>query len=184
MATRREMEFAYSLMDCIFRLKPGESADFSGAKTVCDFSLTLEQAQRRKHEFAAQQLGIRRGSRVLDLGCGWGPMLKYLQGIGADGIGVTLSAAQAAACRKNGLAVHVMDARTVTPETFGRFDAVVSLGAWEPFCSPEEYRAGRQEEIYRDLFRRAADLLPARGRFYLQTTVFCRKINPGGGGRA
>jgi len=178
MATPREMEFAYSLMDRIFRLSLGESADFSGAKYDGDFSLSLEQAQRRKHEFAAQQLGIRRGSRVLDLGCGWGPMLKYLQGIGADGIGVTLSAAQSAACRKNGLAVHVMDARTVTPETFGRFDAVVSLGAWEHFCSPEEYRAERQEEIYRDLFRRVADLLPARSRFYLQTMVFGRNMIP------
>src|SRR3970282_1064034 len=106
MATRREMEFAYSLMDRIFRLSLGESADFSGAKHAGYFSLRLEQAQRRKHEFAAQQLGIRRGSRVLDLGCGWGPMLKYLQGIGADGIGVTLSTAQAEACRNNGLAVH------------------------------------------------------------------------------
>jgi hypothetical protein len=37
-----------------------------------------------------------------------------------------------------------------TRETFGRFDAVASLGAFEHFCSPEEYRAGRQE---RDLPR-------------------------------
>lgn len=178
MATQREMEFAYSLMDRMFRLSLGENADFSGAKHDGDFALSLEQAQQRKHEFVTQQLGIRRGSRVLDLGCGWGPMLKYLQGIGADGIGVTLSTAQAKACRKNGLAVHVMDARAVTPETFGRFDAVVSLGAWEHFCSPEEYHAGRQEEIYRDLFRRVAGLLLARGRFYLQTMVFGRNMIP------
>ncbi len=178
MATQREMEFAYSLMDRMFRLSFGENADFSGAKYDGDFSLSLEQAQRRKHEFVAQQLGIRRGSRVLDLGCGWGPMLKYVQGIGAEGVGVTLSTAQAEACRRNGLAVHVMDARTVTPETFGRFDAVVSLGAWEHFCSPEEYRAGRQDTIYRDLFRRVADLVPARGRFFLQTMVFGRHMIP------
>src|SRR5574341_305290 len=178
MATQREMEFAYSLMDRMFRWSLGETADFSGAKYDGDFSLSLEEAQRRKHEFVAQQLGIRRGSRVLDLGCGWGPMLRYFQDIGADGMGVTLSTAQAEGCRRNGLAVHVMDARAVTPGTFGRFDAVVSLGAWEHFCAPEEYRAGRQDDIYRDLFRRVADLLPARGRFYLQTMVFGRNMIP------
>jgi cyclopropane-fatty-acyl-phospholipid synthase len=176
MATQRQMEFAYSLMDRMFRLSLGETADFSGAKYDGDFSLSLEHAQRRKHEFVAQQLGIGRGSRVLDLGCGWGPMLKYLEDIGATGIGVTLSTAQAEACRRNGVTVHVMDGRTVTPETFGRFDAVVSLGAWEHFCSLEEYQAGRQEEIYREIFRRVAGLLPPGGRFYLQTMVFGRNM--------
>lgn len=178
MATQQEMEFTYSLIDQIFRLSLGENGDFSGAKYGGDFSLSLEEAQRRKHQFVAQQLGLHRGSRVLDLGCGWGPILKYLRHIGAEGIGVTLSTAQAAACRKNGLAVHVKDARTVTPDTFGRFDAAVSLGAFEHFCSPDEYRAGRQEEIYRDLFRRVAALLPPRGRFYLQTMVFGRNMIP------
>ena len=176
MATQQEMEFAYSLMDRMFRLSFGENADFSGAKYDGDFSLSLEAAQRRKHDFVAQQLGIRRGSRVLDLGCGWGPLLRYLRDIGAEGIGVTLSTAQAEACRKNGLAVHVMDARTVTPDTFGRFDAAVSLGAFEHFCSPDEYRAGRQEEIYRDFFGRGAALLPPKGRFFLQTMVFGRNM--------
>lgn len=178
MATHQEMEFAYSLMDRMFRLSLGESADFSGAKYDGDFSLSLEEAQRRKHEFVAQQLGLRRGSRVLDLGCGWGPILKHLREIGAEGVGVTLSTAQAEVCRRNGLAVHLMDARMVTPETFGRFDAAVSLGAFEHFCSPEEYRAGRQEEIYRDFFRHVAALLPARGRCYLQTMVFGKHMIP------
>src|SRR5574341_2521989 len=108
MATQREMEFAYSLMDRMFRWSLGETADFSGAKYDGDFSLTLEQAQRRKHEFVARQLAIRKGSRVLDLGCGWGPVLNYLRELGAEGIGVTLSTAQAKACRRNGLAAHLM----------------------------------------------------------------------------
>jgi cyclopropane-fatty-acyl-phospholipid synthase len=55
---------------------------------------------------------------------------------------------------------------------------VASLGALEHFCSPEQYRAGRQEEIYRQLFERIAGVLPARGRFYLQTMVFGRNMIP------
>jgi cyclopropane-fatty-acyl-phospholipid synthase len=40
------------------------------------------------------------------------------------------------------------------------------------------YQAGRQEEAYRELFTRIASILPARGRFYLQTMVFGRSMIP------
>jgi len=43
--------------------------------------------------------------------------------------------------------------------SLGPFDAVASLGAFEHFCSPAEHRAGRQEEIYRDVFARVASVL-------------------------
>ena len=56
------------------------------------------------------------------------------------------------------------------------FDAVASLGAFEHFCSPEDYRSGRQEEVYRNVFARVADVLPRAGRFYLQTMVFGRNM--------
>jgi cyclopropane-fatty-acyl-phospholipid synthase len=178
MAERADLEFTYSLIDRIFRLSLGELADFSGAKYDGDFSLTLEEAQRRKHEYVAEQIGIGPGRRVLDLGCGWGPLLDYVRRRGGTGVGVTLSSAQAAACRRHGLDVHVQDARQVTRSSFGAFDAVASLGAFEHFCSPEEHRAGRQEEIYRDVFARVADVLPSSGRFYLQTMVFGRNMIP------
>ena len=178
MAGRDELEFTYSLIDRIFRLSLGELADFSGAKYDGDFSLSLEEAQRRKHEYVAEQIGIEPGRRVLDLGCGWGPLLDFVRSRGGTGVGVTLSSAQAAACRRHGLDVHLHDAREVTRDTFGSFDAVASLGAFEHFCSPEEHIAGRQEEIYRGLFGRVASVLPDRGRFYLQTMVFGRNMIP------
>lgn len=178
MASQRDLEFTYSLIDRIFRLSLGEMADFSGAKYDGDFSLTLEQAQARKHAFIADAVGIGPGKRVFDFGCGWGPGLRAVRERGGTGIGVTLSTGQAEACRRNGLTVHILDGRSVTPETFGTFDAIISLGAFEHFCSPEEFRAGRQDEIYTDIFRRMADLLPSGGRFYLQTMVFGRNMPP------
>ena len=178
MADRQDLDFTYSLTDRIFRISMGELADFSGAKYDGLFSLSLEQAQRRKHEYVAEQLGIGPGRRVLDLGCGWGPLLNFIRSHGATGVGVTLSSAQATACLRHGLDVHLFDARQVSRENFGQFDAVASLGAFEHFCSPEEYHAGRQEEVYNRLFARIASVLPEKGRFYLQTMVFGRNMIP------
>ena len=176
MADRRDLEFTYSLIDRIFRLSMGELADFSGAKYDGDFSLSLEEAQRRKHEYVAAQIGIEPGRRVLDLGCGWGPLLDFIRRRGGAGVGVTLSSAQLAACQRHGLDVRLHDARRVDRDSFGSFDAVASLGAFEHFCSPQEFRAGRQEDVYRELFANVAGMLPEGGRFYLQTMVFGRNM--------
>jgi cyclopropane-fatty-acyl-phospholipid synthase len=178
LASQSDLEFTYSLIDRIFRMSLGEMADFSGAKYDGDFSLTLEQAQRRKHEFVAESIGVAEGRRVIDLGCGWGPMLNFIRSKGAIGIGLTLSSAQAAACRRNGLDARLQDVRTLSRDTFGPFDAAVSVGAFEHFCSPEEFRAGRQDAVYAQLFARVASVLPSGGRFFLQTMVFGRNMIP------
>ena len=178
MADRRDADFTYSLTDRIIRLSLGELPDFSGAMFDGDFSLELEQAQRRKHDYVADQVGIGPGRRLLDLGCGWGPLLGYARARGGAAVGVTLSSAQLKACRRHGLEVYLEDARDVDRGRFGTFDAVASLGAFEHFCSPDDYEAGRQEKIYRDLFARVSSVLPAGGRFYLQTMVFGPKMIP------
>lgn len=176
MATSQDLNFIYTTIDRLFRLSIGETADFSGAKFDGDFSLTLEEAQRRKHLFMAEGIRLGTGSRVLDLGCGWGPFLAYARGLGARGTGVTLSRGQADACRRHGLDVHVRDCRSITPDLFGPFDAAVSVGAFEHFCSPEDFAAGRQDAVYADFFRSVRRLLPPGGRFYLQTMVFGRHM--------
>jgi cyclopropane-fatty-acyl-phospholipid synthase len=178
LATRADLDFTYTLTDRIVRLGLGELADFSGAKYDGDFTRSLEEAQRRKYEYVDQQIRIGQGRRVLDLGCGWGPLLDYVRTRGGTGVGVTLSSAHVAACRRHHLDVHLYDARLLSCESFGRFDAVSMLGAFEHLCSPEDYSAGRQEEVYRGLYARLAGLMPHKGRFYLQTMVFGRNAPP------
>ena len=178
MAERVDLDFTYSLIDRIFRLSLGELADFSCAKYDGDFSITLEQTQRRKHDYIAEQVGIQAGDRIMDLGCGWGPLLNDIRRRGASGVGVTLSKAQAASCQRHGLDVQLRDARQITAETSGRFDAVTSLGAFEHFCTVDDYRAGRQDQIYASLFENVAGMLSAGGRLYLQTMVFGPRAIP------
>jgi cyclopropane-fatty-acyl-phospholipid synthase len=178
MADQHDIDFLYTTIDKLFRASLGEHADFSGARYDGDFSLTLDEAQRRKHEFILSQLNIAAGARVLDMGCGWGPMLQFFRRRGIQATGVTLSRAQAKYGRKSGLDVHLMDCRSITPATFGTFDAIVSLGAFEHFCSVEQYKAGKQDEVYREVFRVADSLLQPGRRFFLQTMVFGERMIP------
>jgi len=178
MATTQEIDFSYSTMDKIWRLSVGEMADFTGAKYDGDFSMSLEQAQQRKHEWIIDQLNIKSADKVLDIGCGWGPVLNYLRNIGAKGTGITLSQGQHAACVAKGFDAHLLNYRELTPDKFGNFDAVISVGAFEHFCSVEEYKAGKQDQVYQDFFKIVSDLLPVGGRCFIQTMVFSDGMIP------
>jgi len=172
MATKQEIDYTYSTMDKIWRWSIGETADFTGAKYDGDFSLSLEEAQRKKHKFIAENLEIKAGNKILDIGSGWGPFLKYSQELDAKGTGITLSEGQYKACKRNGFDVHICNYRDLTPNTYGRFDAIVSVGAFEHFCSVDDYRAGKQDEVYKNFFKIASSLIGVGNKCFIQTMVF------------
>jgi cyclopropane-fatty-acyl-phospholipid synthase len=172
MATRAQMEATYNYMDEMFRLTFGEAADITWALYNGDFSKSLEQAQRDKHEYVLDALCFREGSRLLDIGCGWGPILMAARQRGGNAVGVTLSTKHAESCRHEGLDAWVLDWKDMSVETFGPFMGVVSIGAFEHFCSVEEYQAGKQDQIYDHFFRLSRELLPGGGRLYLQTMMW------------
>jgi cyclopropane-fatty-acyl-phospholipid synthase len=179
MANKEDLDFTYTTIDEIFRLSMGESADYSGAKYDGNFSMSLEEAQRQKHKFIADSLNIKKGSKVLDMACGWGPFIKYVtQEREAECIGLTLSEGQSEACKKNGMNVIVKDCRTVTPADYGTFDAISCIGGLEHFCSIADWQAGNQEIIYQNFFQTLYDLLPRGGRFYMQTMTFAKNMIP------
>ncbi len=179
MADQKDIDYHYTFVDKAWRMAVGKTSDYTNALFNGDYSLSIEEAQRKKHEFIYENLNIGPGSRVLDMGSGWGPFLNFLREKDVKGIGVTLSASQVASCRKYGMDVHHMDCKTIKPETFGTFDAVVCVGAMEHFCSKDEWRAGKQDELYHQFFKTVCDLLPAGGRLYLQTgTLGKNMIDP------
>ena len=98
---------------------------------------SLEEAQDYKHELVARKLGLKSGMRLLDVGCGWGGMVRHAaREYGVKTLGVTLSAQQAAwgqqAIERAGLSglaeIRHLDYRDV-PES--GFDAVSSIGLTE-----------------------------------------------------
>jgi len=177
MAEKKDLDFTYSTIDKIFRLSMGETGDYSGAKYDGDFSITLEEAQKAKHKFIADSLNIKKGSKVLDMACGWAPFTRYIvEERGATSIGLTLSQGQANACQKNGYNVDVKDCRYVKPEDYGMFDAITCIGGLEHFCSVEEWQQGKQEKVYHDFFETLYNLMPVGARFYMQTMTFSKNM--------
>ncbi len=175
----KEMDFTYTNIDKFIRLSLGENAHFSNAMYNGDWSLTLDQAQQKKYDFVIENLNITKGTRVLDLGCGWGGWLKYIkENAGAEGVGVNLSRGQVAACRENGLEVYYKDARYIVPEDFGTFDAITAFGSFEHVASVNDHLNGKLEEVYDDYFKHIYNLLKPGGRFYMQSMVFSKNFVP------
>ncbi|GAB3944998.1 class I SAM-dependent methyltransferase [Micromonospora vulcania] len=98
---------------------------------------TLEQAQASKYDLVANKLALKPGMRLLDVGCGWGGMVRHAaREYGVKALGVTLSKAQAqwaqAAIEREGLTelaeVRHLDYRDAPME---QFDAISSIGLTE-----------------------------------------------------
>jgi cyclopropane-fatty-acyl-phospholipid synthase len=98
---------------------------------------TLEEAQDHKHDLIARKLGLRPGMRLLDVGCGYGGMVRHAaKHYGVRALGVTLSKQQAEwgaeRIRADGLSaiaeVRHLDYRDVEES---EFDAISAIGLIE-----------------------------------------------------
>lgn len=176
MATQVEVAVGYDPIDRIHRAALGTFADVSGAFYDGDDSLTLEQAQSKKHDRVFHGLGLESGDTLLDIGCGWGPLLNAARERGIEAVGLTLSPAQERRCRKEGLDARLVDWRDAEEPALGTFSGVASLGAFEHFVSPAEMLAGRQEEVYRNFFRLCHSLLAEGGSLFLQTMTWGDRV--------
>lgn len=126
-----EMAQHYDLGNTFYSLWLDETMTYSSAYFARD-DMTLAEAQREKYRRLAERAGIASGSRVLEIGSGWGAFGAYLAGdLGCDVTTLTISREQAAHVEgiiaQRGLGdrfrVLVQDFEQAT----GSFDAVVSV---------------------------------------------------------
>lgn len=121
---------------------------------------TLDEAQEAKLDLVCQKIGLKKGDRVLDIGCGWGSFAGYAaEKYGANVVGVTVSKEQAELARERykGLPVEfrLQDYRDVNEQ----FDHIISLGMFE--------HVGYKN--YREYFEVASRCLKDDGFFLLHT---------------
>lgn len=94
---------------------------------------TLQQAQERKLELICRKLHLKRGQRVLDVGCGWGNFAEFAaRNYGVEVFGVTVSQEQAhyASQRCKGLPVRIeLCDYTEIKDTFDRIVSIEMIEA-------------------------------------------------------
>ncbi|WP_067531810.1 class I SAM-dependent methyltransferase [Nocardia crassostreae] len=125
----------YDVSNTFYEYVLGPSMTYTCA-VYGDEDWTLEQAQENKYRLVFEKLNLKAGDRLLDIGCGWGGMVRYAAKRGVKVIGATLSAEQAewaqAKIAEEGLSdlaeVRHSDYRDVTESGF---DAVSSIGLTE-----------------------------------------------------
>ncbi|MBI2551137.1 cyclopropane fatty acyl phospholipid synthase [Candidatus Uhrbacteria bacterium] len=123
-------------------------------------AMNLDDAQEAKLDLVCRKIGLQRGQRVLDIGCGWGSFAKFAaEKYGAHVVGVTVSKEQMALaqtlCKGLTVDIRLQDYRSVN-ETF---DHIISLGMFE--------HVGHKN--YRTYFEVARRCLKDDGLFLLHT---------------
>ena len=132
--SKRNVAHHYDLDDRLYDLFLDPHRQYSCAYWAPGIT-SLEAAQEAKLAHIAAKLDLKPGSQVLDIGCGWGGLARYLHKVsGAQVTGITLSEEQLKYARaeavRQGLTVadyQLIDYRQMT----GQFGRVVSVGMFE-----------------------------------------------------
>jgi cyclopropane-fatty-acyl-phospholipid synthase len=176
-ASRMAIESHYDVSNDFYRLWLDPSLVYSAAMWQGDD--TLDSAQQRKIDYHIAQSGAARAKRVLDVGCGWGAVLKRLVTVhGVEtAVGLTLSRAQARWVEE--LQCPGVDVRVESwadHESRDRYDAIISIGAFEHFAKISH---SDQEKVegYRAFFECCHRWLKPGGRMSLQTFAYGSAIN-------
>jgi cyclopropane-fatty-acyl-phospholipid synthase len=134
----------------------------------------LKRAQRRKIEYHAGRVRVPAGGRLLDVGCGWGAVLRYMveeKGV-REAVGLTLNQQQAdwiSAFGHPAIKVRLESWADHAPTR--PYDGVISVGAFEHF-SRSEWEDLVKVAAYRAFFSRCHDFLKPGGWLSLQTIAY------------
>jgi cyclopropane-fatty-acyl-phospholipid synthase len=160
-----DVQAHYDISNEFFGLWQDPSRTYSSAYFERD-DMTLEEAQLAKIDLALGKLDLRPGMTLLDVGCGWGALMKRaVERYDVNVIGLTLSHNQRALGQQVLDAIDTGRSRQVLLRGWEEFDApvdrIVSIEAFEAFPK-ERYKA------FFDLCYRS---MPDDGRMVLQTIM-------------
>jgi cyclopropane-fatty-acyl-phospholipid synthase len=133
---RSAVQYHYDVSDAFYRLFLGPSLVYSCAFFAKEGE-TLEAAQQAKLELVCRKLDLKRGERLLDVGCGWGGLITHaVERYAVGGLGITLSEHQLAVARARlaELPPHHMEVRAADYRQLSElppFDKVASVGMME-----------------------------------------------------
>ncbi|MBO0880458.1 MAG: class I SAM-dependent methyltransferase [Mycobacterium sp.] len=125
----------YDVSNAFYEWVLGPSMTYTCA-VYPDPAATLEEAQENKYRLVFDKLRLQPGDRLLDVGCGWGGMVRYAARRGVHAIGATLSAEQSAWAQEAIVAEGLTDLAEVRHSDYRDiaetgFDAVSSIGLTE-----------------------------------------------------
>lgn len=176
MASKQDIAFHYDVDNDFYSLFLDSTHQVYSC-AVWEGATTLEQAQQNKLARLSNFSCIGAGDTVLDIGCGWGGMMKYAIDYAgaASATGVTLSEDQyryVSDLNRPDIEVHLVAWQDFKPQK--KFDALVSIGAFEHFASLEDRDNGRHRQVYTDFFDWCRAMSTSKGRLGLQTIVTSR----------
>ena len=160
-----DVQAHYDISNEFFGLFQDPTRTYSCAYFERD-DMTLEEAQLAKIDLALDELYLKPGMTLLDIGCGWGSVLKRaVQRYDVDTLGLTLSRNQCALGQQILDDVDSQRSRQILLRGWEEFDQpvdrIVSIEAFEAF--PKDRYAAFFETCYR--------VLPDDGRMVLQTIM-------------
>lgn len=155
---KKEVESCYSLLDKVFPTCGFD--DFTDGLFKNSHSDSYARGQENQHHFILRQLCFQPGHRVLDVGCGNGSLLRYIEGQPGEAVGITISPQQLERCRVMGLNVHLLDYRKLSSALeLHSFDGIVANGSIEHFVQARDAASGHGDAIYRNFFYLCHQLL-------------------------
>ena len=108
--TAQTVVSCYSLLDLTVT---GGIEDYTEGIYEGDINRSYKDAQRAQGNYLIDEVRCRKGSRILDIGCGNGTLLELIRERKALGSGITISQPQVNRCKRKGLKVYLLNYRDI-----------------------------------------------------------------------
>ncbi len=160
--SRKNISAHYDLSNDFYKLMLDETMMYSSA-VFSHKNEDLYEAQKNKLEKLSSKLNLKEGSKVLEIGSGWGAMALHLANDkGCDVTTVTLSVEQKKLCEDRFKEHNIEDKIDILLKDYrdlnGKFDAIIAVEMFEAVG----------KEYFHIFFKKCQELLKPNGVLVLQ----------------